>query len=88
LDLTYLPLAAPKILVIEYMNLLAIRSVALNPGVGRVIRYVNHIVCQPSLPSAVVQVDRTRGLPKRPMWTMRASRAIRPTSDFLPGARR
>jgi hypothetical protein len=47
LDLTYLPLAAPKILVIEHADFLAIRSLALDPVVGPVVRYVNHLVCQP-----------------------------------------
>jgi hypothetical protein len=40
---TYLPLAAPKILGIEHAEFLAVRSLALDPVVGPVVRYVHHV---------------------------------------------
>jgi hypothetical protein len=37
---SYLLLGSPKILVIEHADLLAIRSLALGPVVGLVVRYI------------------------------------------------
>ena len=37
-----MPLGPPKILVVEHAELLAVRSLSLNPVLGAVVRYVKH----------------------------------------------
>ena len=44
MERAHLPLGPPKIFVVEHAELLAVRSLSLNPVLGAVVRYVNHVV--------------------------------------------
>src|SRR3974390_1734652 len=46
LERPYLLLGSTNILGIEHADFLAIRPLTLDPVVGAVIRYINHVVCQ------------------------------------------
>ena len=43
LERAHLPLGPPKILVVEHAELLAVRSLSLNPVLGAVVCYVKHV---------------------------------------------
>jgi hypothetical protein len=47
LERSNLLLRPPKILVIEQADLLAVRFLAFDLVVGSIVRYINHLVCQP-----------------------------------------
>jgi hypothetical protein len=46
LERAHLPLGPPKILVVEHVELLAVRSLSLNPVAGAVVRYVKLLAQQ------------------------------------------